>query len=167
MKLAVIYDSKTGNTKKTAEWIAEGMNSIEGVEARTFSLSGVDEDFVKEANGIVIGSPVHAATMTPALHNWILCSMGKLGFADKLGGAFATEQYSHGGATVAIQNILQLEFVAGMLCYSSGAASGKPVIHLGPVAVNDNEEKHNGLEFYKSVFEIYGQRFAKKAKDIF
>ena len=27
MKLAVIYDSRTGNTRQAAEWITEGMNS--------------------------------------------------------------------------------------------------------------------------------------------
>ena len=31
MKLAVIYDSKTGNTKQAAEWIARGMMLEEGV----------------------------------------------------------------------------------------------------------------------------------------
>lgn len=39
MKLAVIYDSKTGNTKQAAEWIAEGMNEVDGVEAQAFSIS--------------------------------------------------------------------------------------------------------------------------------
>ena len=34
MKLAVLYDSRTGNTKQAAEWIAEGMASVEGAEAR-------------------------------------------------------------------------------------------------------------------------------------
>ena len=38
MKLAVIYDSKTGNTKQAAEWIAQGMMLEEGVEAQTFHI---------------------------------------------------------------------------------------------------------------------------------
>lgn len=167
MKLAIIYDSKTGNTQKCAEWVAEGMNSIADIEAKSFSIDSVDEEFVKEAKGVVVGSPSYAATMTPALHTWVFSNMGKLGFAGKLGGAFATEQYTHGGASVVLQGILQLEFVAGMLCYSSGAGCGKPVIHLGPVAVNDNVEKFNGTEKHKEVFVIYGQRFAQKAKEIF
>ena len=36
MKLAVLYDSKTGNTKQAAEWIAAGMGEVENVEARAF-----------------------------------------------------------------------------------------------------------------------------------
>ena len=51
MKLAVIYHSETENTKQAAEWIADGMNEVSGVEARAFSIEKVDEDFVKEAKG--------------------------------------------------------------------------------------------------------------------
>ncbi len=167
MKLAVIYDSKTGNTKKAAEWIVEGMMEVAEVEAQAFSIEAVDEAFIKEAKGIIVGSPSYAATMTPAIHTWVFSSMGKLGFAGKLGGAFATEQYSHGGGALVIQGILQLELVAGMLFYSSGAGCGKPVIHLGPVGVNDNVEKFNGMEKHKETFVIYGKRFAEKAKELF
>ena len=46
MKLAVIYESVTGNTKQAAAWIAEGMNEIEGVDARCFPIEEVDEAFV-------------------------------------------------------------------------------------------------------------------------
>ncbi len=166
MKLAVIYDSKTGNTKEAAEWIVEGMESVSGVEAKAFSIKGVDEDFVKEARGVVIGSPSYAAAMTPDLHAWLLGNGGKLGFAGKLGGAFATEQYTHGGGESVIQNILTIEMVNGMLCYSSGGACGSPYIHLGPIGVNDNVEKHNGMERYKDYFKIFGSRFAEKAIEI-
>lgn len=167
MKLSVIYDSKTGNTQQAAEWIAEGMNDVENVEARAFAIDSVDEEFVKESKGVVIGCPSYAATMTPALHAWLLPSFEKLGLAGKLGGAFATEQYTHGGGTLVIDGILHMEMVAGMLCYSGGSACGKPVIHLGPVGVNDNVEKHNGMQSYKDTFVIYGSRFAEKASEIF
>lgn len=167
MKLAIIYDSRTGNTKQAAEWIAEGMNSIADVEAKAFAITAVDEDFVKAAQGIVLGSPAYAAAMTPAMHTWVFSSMGKLGFAGKLGGAFATEQYTHGGGTLVVQGLLQLEMVGGMLCYSGGASCGHPVIHLGPVGVNNNVEKHNGMEFHKETFNIYGKRFAQKVIDLF
>ena len=167
MKLAVIYDSKTGNTKQAAGWITEGMNSVAGVEAAAFSIESVDEEFVKEAKGVVVGSPSYAAEMTPAIHDWLLSSGGKVELAGKLGGGFATVQFTHGGGETVIQSILTIELVNGMLCYSSGGACGMPVIHLGPVAVNNNVEKHNGLELYKDTFVIYGKRFAEKALDLF
>ena len=43
MKLAVIFDSKTGNTQKAAEWIAEGMNQVENAEARVYSIHDIDQ----------------------------------------------------------------------------------------------------------------------------
>jgi len=36
MKLAVIYDTKTGTTKQAAEWIAEGMQKVSGVEEEAY-----------------------------------------------------------------------------------------------------------------------------------
>ena len=167
MKLAVIYDSKTGNTRQAAEWIAEGMRQIQGVDACSFGLQEVDEPFVTAARGVVIGCPSYAALMTPALREWLFTEAGKLSMAGKLGGAFATEQYTHGGGDLVIQSILTNEMVFGMLCYSGGAAFGKPVIHLGPVGVNGNVEEHNDLSNYREIFTIYGRRFAEKAGVIF
>ena len=71
MKLAVIYDSKTGNTRQAAEWIAAGMTGVEGVEASAFAIDAVDEAFVKESRGVVIGSPAYAALMTPDMRAWL------------------------------------------------------------------------------------------------
>ncbi len=167
MKFSVIYDSKTGNTKQAAEWIAEGMNRTADADARAFSIHDIDETFVKESKGVVIGSPSYAAQLTPDLHAWLMSAAGDLGFAGKLAGAFATEQFTHGGGETVIQSILTIELVKGMLCYSGGGACGMPVIHLGPVGVNDNVEKHNGMELYRENFLIYGERFASKAFEIF
>ena len=57
MKLAVIYDSKTNNTAAVAGYMADGMNSIEGVEAKTFMYSEADTEFIKECTGVVFGCP--------------------------------------------------------------------------------------------------------------
>lgn len=167
MKLTVIYDSKTGNTKQAAQWIAEGMNAVEGIEAKTFSIDSVDEEFVKESEGIVIGSPSYCAALTPDLHAWLLFASRKIGFAGKLGGAFATEQYTHGGGTLVIQSVLSFELTSGMLCYSGGGSCGLPIIHLGPVGVNGNVEKHNEMELYRDNFVVFGKRFAGKALEVF
>ncbi len=167
MNIAVIYDSKSGNTKMAAEWITEAMNEVSEVDAKAFSIQSVDENFVKEAKGVVIGSPSYASQMTPDMHSWLLGAGVELSLAGKLGGAFATQQYTDGGGDLVIQSILTIEIVKGMMFYSGGGAFGKPIIHLGPVAVNNNVEKHNGMEYYKETFMIYGRRFAEKASELF
>ncbi len=166
MKLSVIYDSKTGNTRQAAEWIAAGMGAVDGAEARCFSIDEVDEAFVKASRGVVIGSPAYAALMTPDMRAWLM-GAGRLGLAGKLGGAFATEQYTHGGGEMVIQSILTNELVFGMLCYSGGGSCGRPVIHMGPIGVNGNVEAHNRLENYEEYFRVFGERFAAKAKELF
>ncbi len=166
MKCAVIYDSQTGNTRRAAEWIAEGMREA-GAECGVFRIDAVDEAFVREAKGVVIGSPSYAALMTADMRAWLLSSGGKLGMGGKLGGAFATGQYTHGGGELVIQSILTNELVWGMLCYSGGAACGRPVIHIGPIGVNGNVEPHNDLENYRDYFTVYGRRFAAKAAELF
>ncbi len=167
MKLAVIYDSKTGNTKQAAEWIVAGMNETDGVEAQAFAIGAVDADFVREAKGVVIGSPSYLALMTPDMHSWLQKELPTLAAAGKLAGAFATEQYTHGGGELVVQSIMTAELVLGMLYYSSGGGCGNPYIHIGPIGVNGNVEAHNALENYKEYFEIYGRRFAQKAAEIF
>lgn len=166
MKLCVIYDSVTGNTRQAAVWIAEGMETVPGVEARAFPIAAVDEAFVAETRGVVMGCPSYRATMTPDMHVWLM-GAGGLGLAGKLGGAFATEQYTHGGGEMVIQSLLIHQLCMGMLCYSGGASRGKPVIHMGPIGVNGNVEAHNCLEHYREIFRLFGTRFAQQAAELF
>ena len=86
MKMAVIYHSVTGNTKNMGEQIVKGMNSVEGVEARSFPIEEVDVEFVKEAKCVVFGSPIYAAHITGQMMNYLLSEAGKLGLAGKLAG---------------------------------------------------------------------------------
>lgn len=67
----------------------------------------------------------------------------------------------HGGGELGIRTILDHMMVLGMLTYSGGGALGKPVIHLGPVAIGGH------LEESKDVFLLYGKRMAEKTLEIF
>lgn len=165
MKLSVIYYSVSGNTQDMARCIAEGMNTVPGAEARAFSIDALDVDFVRESQCVVFGCPTYAAGM-PADFHTSLWKAGDLHLAGKLGGAFATAQYAHGGGELAIQNILTNLMVKGMLLYSGGGAKGRPVIHLGPVAIATagNEEMRKP---YEELFRTYGQRMAGKAAELF
>lgn len=119
MKLAVIYDSKTNNTAAVAGYMAEAMNSLEGVEAKTFLYSEVDTEFVKECKGVVFGCPTYAAGPTSDFYTWMEKNAGGLNLAGKLGGVFATEQYIHGGADLTMNALLIHLLVYGMMIYSA------------------------------------------------
>lgn len=163
MKMAVIYHSVTGNTKKMGELIAAGMNSVEGAEAKAFSIDSVDIDFVKEAKCVVFGSPIYAAHITGQMMNYLLEEAGKLGLAGKLAGAYTTAQYVHGGAELGIREMLDHCMVLGALIYSGGGACGSPVIHLGPVGIDNTMD----INQFAENFEIYGRRMAEKATELF
>ena len=161
MKMTVLYYSKTGNTKQMADIIAQGMESVDGVEAKYFSIDAIDEAWAKESKCVVLGSPIYMAGECGAVHSFLEGPCMKYGLAGKVGGAFATADYIHGGGDLGIRSILDHLLVCGMLTYSGGGSFGKPVIHLGPVAI------HGHLEESKETFLVYGQRMASKTVEIF
>ena len=161
--MAVIYHSVTGNTKSMGEQIVKGMNSVEGVEAKSFPIENVDTEFVKEAKCVVFGSPIYAAHITGQMMNYLLSEAGKLGLAGKLAGAYTTAQYVHGGGELGIREMLDHCMVLGALIYSGGGAWGKPVIHLGPVGIDNTLD----INTFAENFEVYGKRMAAKAVELF
>jgi hypothetical protein len=157
-KIAIIYDSKTGTTAKAAEYVSKGIKEI--CEVRTFSLADVDTDYVKTCDGVILGSPTYFASLTANMKTWMETEAPKLGLAGKLGGAYATERYIHGGAENAIQIMLTHEMVLGMMVYSGGGSHGTPVIHIGPVGMSQN------IEDFRDLFVAYGKRFAMQVMSI-
>ena len=157
MKISIVYDSKTGNTSKAAEYIAEGARAVAGVEVRTFPIAKADVGFVNDSAAVIVGCPTYMAEMTADMHAWLERGMDGLNLAGKLGGAFATEQYVHGGAENVISNLLTVLMVRGMMVYSGGAACGRPVIHLGPVAMSPK------VEDFRDTLAVYGTRMAEQA----
>ncbi len=161
MKMSVIYFSKSGNTKKMAEVIAQGMMTVDGVQAKAFSVDEIDTEWAKESKCLVFGTPIYMACVAEPMYTWLQKSCGKLGVAGKVGGAFATANFIHGGGDLGIRTILDHLMTYGMLTYSGGAACGQPFVHLGPVAINKK------LEESEEIFKIYGQRMAAKTMDLF
>lgn len=161
MKMTVLYYSRTGNTKKMGEAIAEGMRRVAGVETGIFPLDGIDEAFVKDSKCVVLGTPTYLASMAAPVKVWLDESSAKVPVAGKIAGAFATQDYLHGGADLAMQSILSHMMVKGALVYSGGGAFGKPVIHLGPVALKDD------LDGALDTFKLYGERMAKMTNELF
>lgn len=161
MKMSVLYYSKTGNTKQMAEEIVAGMLEVENAEARAMSIGEVDDDWLNESQCIVVGTPIYVADMCGEVKGWLEGAFMKYKPMGKIGGAFATADYIHGGGELGIQNILNHMLVFGMLTYSGGAAAGKPVVHLGPVGWGGH------LDENREAFRLYGQRMAKKTLEVF
>ena len=156
MKAAIIFDSRTHTTEKAAGFIAEGLKSVGDIEARCFNIDEADFEYIQQSQLVIFGSPTYIASVTAKMKSWLESNAGKLKLAGKLGGAYATEQYIHGGAENAIQDMLVFMMVMGMMTYSGGSACGKPVIHLGPVGMSQD------IDSFKDLFVIYGQRMGEQ-----
>lgn len=71
MKLSIVYDTKTGNTAKMAEYIMEGIACIEGAEAKAFPIDSIDEDYVKESSALIVGTPTYNGYLTARMKAWL------------------------------------------------------------------------------------------------
>lgn len=156
MKAAIVFDSRTHTTEKAATFIAEGLKSVDDIEARCFSIDEADFEYIQQSQLVIFGSPTYMASVTAKMKSWLESNAGKLKLAGKIGGAYATEQYIHGGAEDVIQEMLVFMMVMGMMTYSGGSACGKPVIHLGPVGMSQD------IESFKDLFVTYGQRMGEQ-----
>ena len=161
MKLTVLYHSVSGNTKQMADTIVEGMQIVENAEPRAFPIEKIDEAWIKESKCIIVGTPIYFASVSGAIKSFLERPCFKYELAGKIGGAFATANYIHGGGELGIRLILDHLLCHGMLTYSGGVAYGNPVIHLGPVAFTGR------LEESIETFKLYGQRMATKTVELF
>jgi len=167
-KLAVVYCSNTGNTKRMAEIILKGAEKVPGVESRAFSineLSGTEineeaAQYLKDSSCMIFGSPVVLSTLEPKAREWLMSDALKYNLPGKLGGAFATAGYVDGGGEITVQQTLLLMIVEGMLTYGAGGVlGGEPMVHFGPTAIAGK------LEESDAKFESYGERMALKTKE--
>lgn len=72
MKVLIIYDSKTGNTQRMAEAIAEGINSVNGVFAEVKKIGQPwPLSLIADAEMVLFGSPVNYADVTDDLRSFI------------------------------------------------------------------------------------------------
>ena len=161
MKMTVLYHSVTGNTKKMAEVIVEGMRTLENVESIAFPIGDIDEAWIKESKCVVLGTPIYYSSVSAAVKSFLERPCNQYELAGKIGGAFATANYIHGGGELGIRLILDHMLCHGMLTYSGGVTYGNPVIHLGPVAIGEN------LTGSLDTFRLFGQRMATKTMELF
>ncbi|MEM4258923.1 MAG: NAD(P)H-dependent oxidoreductase [Candidatus Thermoplasmatota archaeon] len=116
MKVLVLYYSKTGNTKKLADAIADGVRQVDNIICVIKSTGEVTkEDFIS-ADGIIAGSPVYYGTMASELKSVFdrfVSIRNKM--QDKIGAAFATSADQSGGKETTLLSIIQAMLINGMI----------------------------------------------------
>ena len=107
-KLLVVYDSQTGNTEKMAKAVAEGAESVPGVEVVLKYY--VQPKELEEASAIIFGSPTYHHDMTlPIKHILEEASKANVKLQGKIGAVFGSYGWS-GEAPKLILEVLKNRF---------------------------------------------------------
>ena len=139
-KVLIIYYSRTGNTKKMAEYVSEGVLET-GAEAIVKPVKDVKVDELLDADGIILGSPTYYGGMAAEIKKLLDDSVkfhGRL--AGKVGGAFSSSANIGGGNETTIMDMLQAMLIHGMII--PGNDSGD---HYGPVSINAPDKRAIGM----------------------
>jgi NAD(P)H dehydrogenase (quinone) len=135
-KVLIVYYSRTGNTKKMAQYVAEGVKKG-GAEAILQSAEETGIEDLRGADGIIMGSPTYYGTMAAGLKKLLDDSVKFHGqLEEKIGGAFSSSANPGGGNETTVMDILKALLIHGMIV--PGSASGD---HYGPIAVGSPDKR--------------------------
>jgi len=135
-KALVIYYSRSGNTKKMAESVVEGLKK-EGAEAVLKDVKDVEVDELLKYDAIVIGSPTYYGSMSAEIKKLFDDSVKFHGKLDgKVGAAFASSANVAGGNETTVLDILNAMLIHGMII--QGDPQGD---HYGPAAIGSPDAR--------------------------
>lgn len=125
-RVLVVYATRTGETQRIAELIAEGIR-FSGAEAKVVSANDVKKESDLEGyDGYVFGSPTYHGDMMQGMKT-LLFLAEKAKLEGKAGGAFGAFGWS-GEATDRIydtmKNIFKMDMVTGALRLKSASLGG-------------------------------------------
>jgi len=111
----VLYDSRTGNTKRMAEHVAEGAALVEGAEVRLRSIEEASSEDLLWSDGVACGSPTHMGQPSWQMKKW-WDECGVWGQTDgRIGVAFSSEGGHAGGAMMTCLSLMLLMMNFGFL----------------------------------------------------
>ena len=87
VKVAIIYHSRNGHTKKQAEAVLEGASMVSDTEAKMFSVEEVDVnfDFINASDAIIFGSPTYMGTISAKYKEFMEEEFKIIGFHEGTG----------------------------------------------------------------------------------
>ena len=154
MQVLVLYFSKSGNTKRLAEAIAEGVEEVEGVKAVLKKTDEVTKEDFSASEGIIAGSPVYFGLMAAELKKVFDEFVGvRKKMEGKVGAAFTTSGDPTGGKETTMMSIIQALLIYGMVIVGDPlSATGH--YGVGCVGKPDAKTEENGIKLGKRVAEL-------------
>ncbi len=123
----VVYATRTRQTQKIAELIAEGMR-FEGIEVTVANVNEVDKQGIKvdDYDAVVLGSATYHGEMLQSMKTFLF-ALEKANVEDKAGGAFGAFGWSGeapGRIFDTMLNVFRMKMVGGPLQLKSAALGG-------------------------------------------
>jgi NAD(P)H dehydrogenase (quinone) len=155
LSVLIVYDSRTGNTEKMAQIVAEGVEEA-GLEAEVRRVTDASVDMIPNYDGLILGTPAYYGLPTGKIKEFIDESVKYHGRLDgKVGGAFASSGGPHSGGESTLLAIIESLLIHGMVIQGTSGRN-----HYGPVSVGSPDDPD--VEACKNL----GRRIAELVKKL-
>lgn len=144
-KVLIAYVSRSGNTEKMANFIAEGVR-FAGKDATLANVSSLkSEDEIAGFDGYIFGCPTYHKDMTTGMKNFLFLAE-KANLVGKMGGAFGSHTHSGESAPMifdTMQHVFKMD-----------------TIELGPLSLTEAKlETDEGLKACQDYGRAVGEKF--------
>ena len=142
-KVLVLYHSKSGNTEKMANFVAEGAAQIPEIEIRLRRVEDATQEDIIWCDGLALGSPTQLGTVSAEMKKFwedIIPIWQKVD--GKIGCAFSSQGGWGGGAELTCQALMTIMINYGFLVFGVTDYSGHQfTAHYGATQVGEPREE--------------------------
>lgn len=116
--ILIAYDSVDGHTEQLANWIAQGAKEDAESEVRVKRVAEVTLEDLLWADGILVGSPVYNAGLTPPVGKFIAeWPFDGAPLKNKVGAAFVSAKGASAGEEAVLTSIHQSMLIMQMMLF--------------------------------------------------
>ena len=131
-KVCIVYHSGYGHTKKQAESVEAGVNSVSGVDCSLMSVTDIGEgsqqwDDLDNADAIIFGSPTYMGSVSAEMKKFMEATSGRwmeFKWADKLAAGFTNSASRNGDKQNTLLSFVTLAAQHGMVWINLNQAPG-------------------------------------------
>ncbi len=161
VNVLVAYFSKSGNTKKMAEALAEGVGQVDGATATLKRIDKVTKADLEKADGLAIGSPVYMGDVAPKIRSAFVKWSGDFwenrGLQNKVGAVFATGAFPSNGKEFTMLSMAQSLAQLGVVLVTPYGSMGASATTYKPDEGVDEVEAGIARELGQRLAEISGR----------
>ena len=119
-KVAVIYHSGFGHTKRQAEAVLNGAQAVSGIEAKLYTVAeaGEDIDVFDDADAIIFGCPTYMGNVSADMKKFQEIAASKwfsMGWKNKIAGAFTNSSSFSGDKMNTLSSLMINAMQHGMI----------------------------------------------------